>query len=120
MMSFSGALPSFSKAMVRTQPPPGNADDAESADCCTQKRKIGRVSNSRRGVVQGDWNVQEVQEFLGRCNNKLGAKTGEYQRIVAENDIDGEVLKDLGYVRVHIWYMRVRSPLHGSKKVLNC
>ena len=44
---------------------------------------------------QVEWNVGDVQEFLGRCSNKLGYKTSEYQRIVAENDIDGEVLKDL-------------------------
>lgn len=45
--------------------------------------------------LQTEWSVAEVQEFLRCCSNKLGTRTVEYQRIVAENDIDGEVLKDL-------------------------
>lgn len=49
----------------------------------------------RARTSQVEWNVGDVQEFLGRCSNKLGYKTSEYQRIVGENDIDGEVLKDL-------------------------
>jgi hypothetical protein len=41
------------------------------------------------------WSVQDVQEFLRQCADKLGSKVHEYQRLVAENDIDGEVLRDL-------------------------
>ncbi len=39
--------------------------------------------------------MQEVIDFLGRCGAKFGAKTSEYQRLVYENDVDGEVLSDL-------------------------
>jgi len=39
--------------------------------------------------------VPDVQEFLGRCRTKLGNRVEEYQRVVAENDVDGEVLIEM-------------------------
>jgi hypothetical protein len=52
-------------------------------------------SAAQRAFLQADWSVHEVVDFLGRCSQKLGVKTGEYQRLVQDNDIDGEVLRDL-------------------------
>ena len=34
-------------------------------------------------------------DLIGRCGTKFGGKTGEYQRLVYENDVDGEVLSEL-------------------------
>ena len=47
-------------------------------------------------LLQPDWNVQDVQDFLARCASKLGNKVLSYQQLVADNDIDGEVLEVLG------------------------
>eukprot|EP00960_Hanusia_phi_P038343 753388-Hanusia_phi.AAC.3 len=51
----------------------------------------------RRGVTpwQEEWTVGDVQDFLEICRPKLGSKVYDYQRIVAENDVDGEVLLDI-------------------------
>ncbi|EKX39209.1 hypothetical protein GUITHDRAFT_154480, partial [Guillardia theta CCMP2712] len=42
-----------------------------------------------------EWTVGDVQDFLEICRPKLGSKVYDYQRIVAENDVDGEVLLDI-------------------------
>jgi hypothetical protein len=46
-------------------------------------------------LLQPDWNVQDVQDFLARWASKLGNRMQSYQQLVAENDIDGEVLEVL-------------------------
>jgi len=53
----------------------------------------GEMPAFQRPMVE--WTVPDVQEFLGRCRTKLGNRVEEYQRVVAENDVDGEVLIEM-------------------------
>ena len=34
-------------------------------------------------------------DFLETCRSKLGSKVDQYKQVVAENDVDGEVLADM-------------------------
>jgi DNA-directed RNA polymerase subunit N (RpoN/RPB10) len=45
--------------------------------------------------IQADWSVHEVMDFLETCRSKLGSKVDQYKQVVAENDVDGEVLSDM-------------------------
>jgi hypothetical protein len=44
---------------------------------------------------QADWTVSDVMDFLETCRSKLGGKVDQYKQVVAENDVDGEVLADM-------------------------
>lgn len=48
-----------------------------------------------RELIQVDWTVSDVLDFLETCRMKLGAKVDQYKQIFAENDVDGEVLADM-------------------------
>ena len=45
--------------------------------------------------TQADWTVSDVMDFLETCRSKLGSKVDQYKQVVAENDVDGEVLADM-------------------------
>lgn len=38
----------------------------------------------------------EVHEFLEMCRPKIGAKVDQYKQLMMDQDIDGEVLCDMG------------------------
>lgn len=46
---------------------------------------------------QVSWGVSEVCAWLETCRPKLGAKTEVYQQIMVSEDIDGEILGDMGH-----------------------
>lgn len=78
--------------MVAAQAAPAKMDNNAALQFSSIMRP-GDMPAFQRPMVE--WTVMEVQEFLGRCRTKLGNKVEEYQRIVAENDVDGEVLQDI-------------------------
>ena len=92
--------------LLRQQPLAARAGPP--APCAAGRALSGRVRrtsppvhrvHARRSadalLLQPDWNVQDVQDFLARCASKLGNRMQSYQQLVAENDIDGEVLEVL-------------------------
>ena len=46
---------------------------------------------------QVTWGVPEVCAWLETCRPKLGAKTEVYQQLMVSEDIDGEILGDMGH-----------------------
>ncbi len=46
-------------------------------------------------VLQLEWTVSDVIDFLETCRAKIGSKVDNYKQIVVENDVDGEVLADM-------------------------
>jgi hypothetical protein len=109
--SFSGALSTISKSLViffgsspwqraRARLRPVQPGELCPVACAAPAPSPAPRVRARRSadallLLQPDWNVQDVQDFLARCASKLGNRMQSYQQLVAENDIDGEVLEVL-------------------------
>jgi hypothetical protein len=57
---------------------------------------VARFPSLIRLGPQPEWSISEVHDFLEMCRPKLGAKVDMYKQLMAEQDIDGEVLNDMG------------------------
>jgi hypothetical protein len=55
-----------------------------------------RCTTYPRCCDQPEWTVNEVHDFLEMCRPKLGAKVDVYKQLMQDQDIDGEVLFDMG------------------------
>lgn len=54
-------------------------------------------ADERPDAAQISWGVSDVCEWIETCRAKLGTKTDAYLQLVMSQDIDGEVLNDVGH-----------------------